>query len=166
MQKLELDVLPQRLWQRLQEGRGPWRTPVLATASDHGGDARTVVVREVDIARRRVVFFTNRDSRKQEQLATGREACLLVFDAAAGMQWRLYGEPLEIREAESLDEFWQTLAAAQRSHYGKGEAGRANFAAWAIVAERFHVLLLDERGNAAAEFAWQDGRWHGRPVPA
>lgn len=161
----ELEQSSRHPWRRLATLAGPWRTPVLASSDGEAGDARIVVLREVNAPERELVFFTDRRSRKQSQLAARSGVCLLIFDGGAGEQWRLYGDAREIADQARLDDWWQRLGESQRAHYANAAINaRENFTAWGVRVERMHCLRLREEGNEAAELAWRDGHWHGHPV--
>ena len=165
MSGTELESLAHRLWAQLSTFEGAWRTPLLASRSTEGADARIVVLRAADDTERELVFFTDCHSRKQAQLAGAPQVCLVMFDAAAGEQLRLYGKAREIRDKARLDTWWSDLEAHQQAHYRiGGGAARDNFTAWAVRIERMHHLRLLREGNIAVNFEWRDGRWHGRRV--
>lgn len=69
-----------------------WRTPVLATVAGSGdeavADARTVVLREADADRRRLIFYTDARSPKVAQLQSRPHGVLVVWSAALGWQLR------------------------------------------------------------------------------
>jgi pyridoxamine 5'-phosphate oxidase len=57
-----LEEVEAALWQQLAAAASdkahPWRTPVLATVDIDSADARTVVLREVDLRQRQLLFST------------------------------------------------------------------------------------------------------------
>ncbi|HEX7030001.1 MAG TPA: pyridoxamine 5'-phosphate oxidase family protein [Gammaproteobacteria bacterium] len=165
MKHAELDLAPADVWQALAAHRGAWRTPVLANVASSGdADARVVVLREVSAEKREAVFFTDRRSNKHAALRARPSACLVVYDAEAGLQVRLYGEAREETAAPELEAWWEALGPRQRAHYGNGaetRKGRENFAAFRVTVDRFHCLWLHDEGNAAAEFRWNAGEWRG-----
>jgi pyridoxamine 5'-phosphate oxidase len=90
-----LDAIEAAVWIELsravRDKAHAWRTPVLATVDGHvsppRADARTVVLREVDEAHRRLVFFTDSRSPKASQIA-GHSHATIVFWSAP-MNWQL-----------------------------------------------------------------------------
>ncbi len=68
----ELAALPGAIWAELgkavHDRSHGWRTPVLATVDGEVADARTVVLREVDVALQSLNFFTDARSPKVAQL--------------------------------------------------------------------------------------------------
>ena len=94
-----LSTLPEieaALWQELaravQVKGHAWRTPVLATVAADGGelaaDARTVVLREVNVATRELLIYTDARAAKAEQLRTHPRACLVMWCKDLGWQLR------------------------------------------------------------------------------
>ena len=172
MPNADLEHVPDEIWQQLQAGTGPWRTPVLASAMPDGGaDARVVVVRGVSVADRELVFFTDCRSGKMAQLEADSAVCMVVHDDARGLQVRLYGHARREHEPALLDAWWQGLAAHQRALYAAGDTGdahaenakgRGNFAAFHVIVTRFHCLWIDAAGNRAARFTWEAG-WRSTP---
>ena len=76
-----------------------WRSPVLATvatvpaaasgaATIAAGDARVVILREVDAAQRRLLVFTDARSEKAAQLREHPHGTLLMWSPALGWQLR------------------------------------------------------------------------------
>lgn len=89
-----LTEIEQRLWQELVAAatvRGhAWRTATLATVRPDGApDARTVVLREVDVAERRLIFYTDTRSPKVAQIAQRPEGVVVMWSPALGWQLRL-----------------------------------------------------------------------------
>ena len=175
MQADDLEKAGADIWQHLVVGNGAWRTPVLASANSGGGaDARTVVLRSVTPAKRELVFFTDRRSRKLAQLQADPAVCLVVYDDERRLQARLYGRALREHDATALDDWWQSLADHQRVHYAvdvlanelgnRNEKGRENFAAFRVEIQRFHCLWIQDKGDIAAEFEWRNGQWQGATV--
>ena len=95
MEPQRLESLPEierALWQQLDAAmteRGhEWRTAVLATVQGDGADARSVILREVIAAERRLVFYTDRRAAKVGQLLAHPRATLVVWSRALGWQLR------------------------------------------------------------------------------
>jgi pyridoxamine 5'-phosphate oxidase len=81
------------LWRELEAAaRGPghpWRTAVLATVDAGRADARTVVLREIDPGRRRLVIYTDARSAKVRQMERHPEGVLVHWSAELSWQLRL-----------------------------------------------------------------------------
>ena len=66
-----------------------WRTGVLATADGPRADARIIVLREVDPARRSLFFYTDSRSPKVRQIESQPLGTLVLWSAELGWQLRL-----------------------------------------------------------------------------
>jgi pyridoxamine 5'-phosphate oxidase len=111
-QDLERDLDPDpiaalRSW--LREAEGASARPdamTLATATTDGRpSARVVLLRGLD--QRGLVFFTNRASRKGDELAENPRAALVLHWPELGRQVRVEGAVEHVSEEESLA-YWQT----------------------------------------------------------
>jgi pyridoxamine 5'-phosphate oxidase len=80
------------VWQELaraaQDRQHAWRTPVLATGLADGADARVVVLREVDVQARTLVFYTDTRSGKVAQLLEQPRATVVMWSPTLGWQLR------------------------------------------------------------------------------
>ncbi|MFN3298181.1 pyridoxamine 5'-phosphate oxidase family protein [Caldimonas sp.] len=80
------------VWQELaraaQDRQHAWRTPVLATGLADGADARVVVLREVDVQARTLVFYTDIRSGKVAQLLEHPRATVVMWSPTLGWQLR------------------------------------------------------------------------------
>ena len=91
---LDLDAIEAELWSQLERaprerGHG-WRVGVLATGDGAGGaDARSVVLRDVDRARRALIFYADSRSAKVRQIAARPQGTLVLWSPALSWQLRL-----------------------------------------------------------------------------
>lgn len=88
-----LHTLQASCWQQLQQaaadpGHG-WHHMVLASAGADGVDARTVVLRDVEIAAQRLAFYSDSRSAKVTQLREQPLAMLVTWSSALAWQLRL-----------------------------------------------------------------------------
>ncbi|GIX23095.1 MULTISPECIES: pyridoxamine 5'-phosphate oxidase family protein [Caldimonas] len=87
-----LGAIEAAVWQELAQAardrQHPWRTPVLATGLSDGADARVVVLREVDVPTRTLVFYTDTRSGKVDQLRQRPTGTVVMWSAALGWQLR------------------------------------------------------------------------------
>lgn len=119
----------------------------LATATAGGRpSARVVLLRGID--ERGLGFFTNRSSRKGEELAVNPRAALVFHWSPLGRQVRVEGTVAEIDEEES-EAYWRTRPRASR------------IAAWASR----QSLPLGGRGELDTAYAREEKRFTGRDVP-
>jgi hypothetical protein len=90
----ELQLIEEAIWDELQEavsqrGHG-WRHAVLATVDAQGRpDARTVVLRDVQMHAREIVFYTDARSPKVEDLRRQAQASLVLWSPELGWQLRI-----------------------------------------------------------------------------
>ena len=90
-----LDSLPaieaavwRELASALRDKAHPWRTAVLATADGMAPDARTVVLREIDVDERRLRVYTDERAGKVTQLRKHPLGTLVMWSPELGWQLR------------------------------------------------------------------------------
>ncbi len=176
-----LDSLPAieaALWQELQRAthdrHHEWRAPVLASvAADGSADARSVVLREVLPAQRRLVFYTDDRSPKLAQLRLEPRATLVCWSRRLGWQLRLRAHCRPLDDAQALAARWQRVAdspgaadyLALRAPGAdlSGDAGAGTEPHFAVVeAEVVAIdwLELHRAGHRRAAFdGVSNGRW-------
>lgn len=119
---MTLEGLRGQAWRRLARGvadrRSAARHPTLATvALDGGAEARTVVLRAVDVASAMLEFYTDRASAKAVELQRMPRAGLHVWDARVRLQIRLRLLVSPLPEEEALAR-WRQVPARSRPAYG------------------------------------------------
>lgn len=119
--RVALSGIAARVWQEL--ARAPhdrhheWRTPVLATQGLEGEpQARTVVLRQADVASWTLTVFTDARSPKCAELAVQPVAQLVFWSARLGWQLRVPVRAMVLKEGAVVLEAWtrmrQSRAAA------------------------------------------------------
>ncbi len=84
----------------------------LATSTPAGRvSARVVLLRGIDA--RGLTFFTNRESRKGQELSDNPRVALVLHWWQLGRQARVEGDVVEVDDAES-DEYWESRPRASR----------------------------------------------------
>lgn len=87
-----LAAIEAAVWQELaraaHDKHHAWRTPVLATGLADGADARVMVLREVDVQARVLVFYTDTRSGKVAQLLEHPRATVVMWSPTLGWQLR------------------------------------------------------------------------------
>lgn len=87
-----LDTLEAEIWRELEKAPGDkhhaWRSPVLATVVGDSADARTVILREVDRANKRLVTFTDARAAKVAQLVERPQATFVMWSPSLAWQLR------------------------------------------------------------------------------
>jgi len=81
-----LDAVAAAVWQELgtatHDKQHAWRSPVLATASNDGADARTVILREADADARVLRIYTDERAAKVAQLMSHPVGTLVMWPGA------------------------------------------------------------------------------------
>jgi len=106
----------QALWLELgraaQNRHHEWRTPVLATLATNGlPDARTVVLREVQVAARRLLIYTDARAGKVAQLSAQPTAMLVLWSRQLGWQLRLRVHTEVLSDGLAVTSRWASLRA-------------------------------------------------------
>lgn len=174
----ELASVHERIWAELQraalEREGAWRTLVLATAGGEAGcDARTIVLREVDIEAGALVFFTDARSPKVGQIGREPRAVMVAWSPELGWQLRM-AVRLEVETTGlAVSSRWARLKMTPAAHdylsplppgtplaHPAPERGsRAHFAVVVARVERIDWLDLDPAGQRRAVFDASGARW-------
>lgn len=152
-----------------------WRSPVLATADGDGADARTVVLREVDAARRELVFYSDARSAKVAQLGARPQASALFWSRPLGWQLRVrLSIELEtdglavtarwarVKLSPNAGDYLSAIAPGeplQRSGATPPAAARAAFAVLTGRVRAIDWLELHPTGHRRAAFDAQGARW-------
>ncbi len=149
---MRLDALPaieDALWQALQRAvrdkSHPWRTPVLATTDGAGGDARTVVLREVDRDRAVLRMYCDARSAKVAQLTSHPQATLVMWSPRLGWQLRVRVRVQVITEGLEVTSRWARLklSPAAQDYLSAHAPGTPLQAAVSARGQRTHFALLD-----------------------
>jgi hypothetical protein len=107
--------LQRHIWTQLQRAAfdkfHEWHTPGLATLDSSGKpQARTMVLRQVDVMAQQLVFFTDRRSAKMAQLQTPVQACLLFWSTRLKWQLRMQVKMSALTSGARVDAAWADLA--------------------------------------------------------
>ena len=172
-------------WQMIARGvqdrRSAFHTPVLATQSTDGPQARVLVLRAADVASRTLVFHTDTRSAKVPELALESRVALTFYDAARKAQVRIKGAATVNAENALSHQRWAAsrpsslrcyLGAqpgAVSNHATSGlpptlegrepelaelAAGEPYFAVLNVAVQRLEWLHLHTRGQRRASFVW------------
>jgi pyridoxamine 5'-phosphate oxidase len=132
----------------------------LATASASGAPSvRMVLLKGADL--RGFVFFTNRDSRKGDELAANPRAALCFYWPTLGEQVRVEGPVERTSDAESDEYFASRPRESQLGAWASRQSRPLE--AYGMLAERFEELEQMYAGKPVPRPRW----WGGyRVVPA
>jgi pyridoxamine 5'-phosphate oxidase len=185
-----LDEIEQCIWSELEHCVAPrpraepdevphppheWRVAVLATVDDGRPDARSIVLREVDSAERRLIFYTDARSPKVRQIQAAPSGTLIFYSRAlhwqVRMQVRLAVETeglavssrwAKLQTAAGADDYMSAAAPGSPLHAPLAALGtRAHFGMIEAMAEAVDWLELDaQAGHRRAQFGGAHGpRW-------
>lgn len=122
---LTLTDLEQTSWQQLasvldsttQPPVAGFKTMILASRTNTGADARTVVLRKVDGERKYIWFHTDVRAEKVMQLEAFPDATLLFWDDTLRVQLRLTIETHLHANDYVADEHWKSVGVGNRKNY-------------------------------------------------
>ena len=120
---LQIETLEAEIWAQLQRARvdkhHEWRSPVLVTnglAIDlqaNWPDARTVILRGVNLTTKQLTFYTDSRSPKVAQLQANAKAMLVFWSKRLNWQLRVKVTIKAITEGEQLQKIWQKVSQSQ-----------------------------------------------------
>ena len=167
----------------VQDRHSAFHTPVLATQSAEGSQARVLVLRAADVAARALTFHTDTRSAKLPELAVDSRAALVFYDGGRKVQLRLKGS-ISVHANDSLSHLrWigsrpsslRCYLGAQPGNTSPGQtsglpahvegrepdvqelvSAEPNFAVLQLSVQRLEWLHLHSRGQRRALFTWAD----------
>ena len=187
----ELDEIEASIWSELErcvavrpqrepgetdahEAPHEWRVAVLATVDDDGqADARSLVLREVDAAERRLIFYTDARSPKVRQIERSPQGTLIFYSRKLGQQLRMQVR-LNVETAGlAVSSRWAKLQtqAGARDYLSVEAPGRpldaplselgvrGHFAMIEAMAETVDWLELHPEGHRRAVMTGHGARW-------
>jgi pyridoxamine 5'-phosphate oxidase len=108
-----LQAIEAALWRELQaaprDQQHPWRSPVLATTDGEVGDARTVILREVNAEQRTLLIYTDARAGKVVQIAAHPLGTLVMWSVVLGWQLRLRVHLQAVTDGLELSSRWARL---------------------------------------------------------
>lgn len=174
----------QMIGRGVQDRRSAFHTPVMATQSVDGPQARVLVLRAFDVAPRTLTFHTDTRSAKLLDLDADPRVALTFYDAARKVQVRINGT-CAVHAGDALSH--QRWAAARPSSlrcFAGAQPGAVSavptsglpadmegrepelaelagaephFAVLTVAAQRLEWLHLHTRGQRRAMFVWASG---------
>jgi hypothetical protein len=119
-----------QIWKELgratQDRHHGWRTPVLATSSDNGlVNARTVVLREVDVVQSNLVIYTDERSAKVSEMLKQQAALFVVWSGRLNWQLRVRVKITVSTNGLEVEQRWQRVSqtAAANDYLGQDAPG-------------------------------------------
>jgi hypothetical protein len=176
-----LDSLPaieRACWQGLaaavQDAGHPWRTMTLATVAGDRADARTIVLRDVDDARRGVVFYTDARSAKVAQIGAVPHGVLVGWWPERGWQLRLRVAMQVHTDGLDVSSRWARVQLSPSSgadylstlppgtpvdRFEPERASRAHFAIVVATVDQIDWLELHPDGHRRARIDGERSTW-------
>ena len=185
----ELDEIEASVWSELErcvatrprsesgedahEPQHEWRVAVLATVDDGQADARSLVLREVDAAERRLVFYTDARSPKVRQIEKSPQGTLIFYSRQLGWQLRMQVRLNVETDGLAVSSRWAKLQtqAGARDYLSVAAPGRpldapladlgvrGHFAMIEAMAETVDWLELHPRGHRRAVLGGRSSHW-------
>ena len=144
-----LDAIEAALWRELQaaprDKQHPWRVPVLATTDGEIGDARTVILREVDQAQAALLMYTDARAGKVVQIAAHPRGTLVMWSPALGWQLRMRVHLQAVTDGLELSSRWARLelSPAANDYLSPQAPGDALDSALSARGERAYFALVE-----------------------
>ncbi|HEY8972837.1 MAG TPA: pyridoxamine 5'-phosphate oxidase family protein [Burkholderiaceae bacterium] len=156
-----------------QEAPHEWRVAVLATVDDGQADARSLVLREVDAAERRLIFYTDARSPKVRQIEKSRQGMLIFYSRELGWQLRMQVRLNVETTGLAVSSRWAKLqtSAGARDYLSVAAPGRpldaplselgvrGHFAMIEAMAETVDWLEVHPRGHRRAVLGGDRSHW-------
>ena len=158
----ELDEIETSIWSELEHcvavrprpepgepdsSRPPheWRVAVLATVDDGQADARSLVLREVDAAERRLVFYTDARSPKVRQIEQSPQGMLIFYSRELGWQLRMQVRLNVETTGLAVSSRWAKLqtSAGARDYLSVATPGRPLDAPLSELGVRAHFAMIE-----------------------
>lgn len=151
----------------------PWRVGVLATTDGAVADARSIVLREVDVQTRTLVFFTDARSPKVRQIDSHPEGTLVLWSQPLGWQLRLRvllsletsglavsSRWARLKMSPAAQDYLSPLAPGSTLDHPAPQRGtREFFAVASAQVTAMDWLELHAEGHRRALFGADGGRW-------
>jgi pyridoxine/pyridoxamine 5'-phosphate oxidase len=175
----DIVLLHDEAWRRFARGvpdrRSPFHTPTLVTlASDGAPQARTLVLRKVDIAGRSLRFHTDIRSAKTAALMRDPRIAIHGYDPGSKFQLRFGGKAIlhspfspVAQEAFARSQeksrlcYMQALApgapVADPQTIATDAVAEANFSVIEVAVNAMEVLYLHQIGHRRAHYDWDNG---------
>ena len=174
----------QMIGRGVQDRRSAFHTPVLATHSADGPQARVLVLRAADVVSRTLTFHTDTRSAKMPELAAGPRVALTFYDAARKAQVRINGTASVQAGNAVAHQRWAASRPSSLRCYLGAQPGAASaeptsglpphvegrepewaeladaepyFAVLGVAVQRLEWLHLHTRGQRRALFVWPVG---------
>lgn len=164
----------------------PMRTPVLGTFDGERAQLRTVILRQTDIPKRTLLFYSDFRAAKIAHLQKNMQLAGLFYHPRKQWQIRVRGDITLHHEDDVAQSHWSKQSIVSRANYASElvpgtvtdectdglphgwnsnmdiadtEFAFANFAVIALEVAEMDTLLLHRAGHQRAHFTWKNGSW-------
>jgi pyridoxamine 5'-phosphate oxidase len=122
-----------------------WRVAVLATVADGQADARSIVLREVVAAERRLIFYTDARSPKVHQIRQSPHGTLIFYSRELGWQLRMQVRLNVETTGLAVSSRWAKLqtSAGAADYLSIAAPGRPLDAPLADLGSRGHFAMIE-----------------------
>jgi pyridoxine/pyridoxamine 5'-phosphate oxidase len=117
-----VDELWRQLTRASADRRHPWRVVAFCTQGAQGPAARSVILRQVGVDQRRLVFYTDARSAKLVELAACPQVALLLWDPGHRQQLRITGLASVEADHDSVQRHWAAVPPTARADYAQATA--------------------------------------------
>lgn len=146
-----LQAIEAELWRELQaaprDKQHPWRAPVLSTTDGDVGDARTVILREVDTEQGTLLMYSDARAGKVTQIAAHPLGTLVLWSPPLGWQLRIRVHLQIVTDGLELSSRWARLklTPAANDYLSSQAPGDPLDNALCARGERAYFALLEAR---------------------
>ena len=176
----DLDELLNQIWAMVEQGSQdpyhPFHAPTFGTVSAHTPNLRTVILREVDLQQRLLLFHSDRRAQKISDIQSHSRVTWHFWDSNYNAQLRLMGKAELHFDDAIADAVWQRSYPNSLKVYLKPiaphteveqpqsglsdkaqvEEGRKHFAVIQTRIDEIDFLHLHRDGHYRAHFQWQE----------
>lgn len=159
----------------------PWRVVGFSTSGQHGPASRSVILRGVLAADRRLVFYTDRRSTKMTDIAHCTKVALLFWNPKSNTQLRVCGNAGSESSELIVNDLWLRIPDYARKDYATLSApghaldsaqsgydlnaARSNFVVLNVDVVEMEWLSLSREGHQRMLFTLDDaGQWQSRAL--
>lgn len=155
----------------------PFRAPAVASSGPDGPELRTVILREVLVRQRQLLFYTDARSPKVGQMDRLNTISWMFYDPHRRLQIRARGKASLHGNDLLATACWDKCSEAARQNYCAvqapgsslespsqdvatgGRGARENFLVVATELSHMDVLLLGAHSNRRVSLAWDGSGW-------
>jgi pyridoxine/pyridoxamine 5'-phosphate oxidase len=183
-----LNFVWQMIGRGVQDRRSAFHTPVVATQSTDGPQARVLVLRAFEVATRRLTFHTDMRSAKLLELSADSRVALTFYDAARKAQVRINGTSVVHTGDAVSHQRWVAARPSSLRCFAGAQPGaisavptsglpaqmegrepealelagaEPHFAVLTVATQRLEWLHLHTRGQRRAAFVWASSAGDG-----